>query len=97
MTLHENQELFKSVLYLGSQPQSAGGLGINEQYLEKDYWICHCLGQLAVSKQSSMLAFKGGTSLTKAYEIGHRFSEDIDLAVINADSLSDNQLKKTFA
>lgn len=94
MKLHENQELFKSVLYLASQSQSSGGLGISEQYLEKDYWICHCLGQLAASNYSSLVAFKGGTSLTKAYGIGHRFSEDIDLAVISVDKLSENQVKK---
>ncbi|MDE6298143.1 MAG: nucleotidyl transferase AbiEii/AbiGii toxin family protein [Muribaculaceae bacterium] len=37
--------------------------------------------------------FKGGTSLSKAHFIGSRFSEDIDVAIINADSLNGNQRK----
>ena len=37
--------------------------------------------------------FKGGTSLTKAYGIGSRFSEDIDIAISEAWTLSGNQLK----
>ena len=37
--------------------------------------------------------FKGGTSLTKAYGIGSRFSEDIDIAIAEAWNLKGNQLK----
>lgn len=37
--------------------------------------------------------FKGGTSLTKAYGIGARFSEDIDIAIAEAWTMSGNQLK----
>lgn len=37
--------------------------------------------------------FKGGTSLTKAYGIGSRFSEDIDIAIADASDLTGNQLK----
>lgn len=37
--------------------------------------------------------FKGGTSLTKCYSIGNRFSEDVDIAISEAWTLSGNQLK----
>lgn len=36
--------------------------------------------------------FKGGTSLSKAYRLLHRFSQDIDLAVFKGDK-SNNALK----
>ena len=38
--------------------------------------------------------FKGGTSLSKAYGCIERFSEDVDLAVIIDEELSNNQIKK---
>ena len=37
--------------------------------------------------------FKGGTSLSKAHKIGNRFSEDIDIAISDGDSLIGNQSK----
>ena len=37
--------------------------------------------------------FKGGTSLSKAYKLVKRFSEDIDLALLQQDELSSNQIK----
>jgi predicted nucleotidyltransferase component of viral defense system len=39
--------------------------------------------------------FKGGTSLSKAYGIGARFSDDIDVAIAEAWTLKDNQLRKS--
>ncbi|RRD62769.1 hypothetical protein EII40_01585 [Tannerella forsythia] len=39
------------------------------------------------------VVFKEGTSLAKAYRLTNRFSEDIDIAVIDAESFSGNQLK----
>jgi Nucleotidyl transferase AbiEii toxin, Type IV TA system len=47
--------------------------------VEKDYWIMHCLHGL----QQLGMAFelKGGTSLSKAYGIIDRFSEDIDIRI----------------
>ena len=53
--------------------------GIDPSLVEKDYWIMHCLYGL----QQTGLTFKlkGGTSLSKAYGIIHRFSEDIDLQI----------------
>lgn len=47
--------------------------------LEKDVWVVWTLGALFDSPLAADLTFKGGTSLSKAYKIIERFSEDIDL------------------
>jgi hypothetical protein len=47
--------------------------------LEKDVWVVWALNALFTSALASDLTFKGGTSLSKAYKIIDRFSEDIDL------------------
>ena len=54
---------------------------IDIRYVEKDYWITRSLGLLAQSPYAERVVFKGGTSLTKAYRLTQRFSEDIDLAI----------------
>lgn len=53
--------------------------GINPALVEKDYWIMHCLHGL----QQLGLTFelKGGTSLSKGFQIINRFSEDIDIRI----------------
>lgn len=48
---------------------------------------------MAQNPNAEKVVFKGGTSLSKAYRLTNRFSEDIDIAVIDADSFSGNQLK----
>ena len=47
--------------------------------LEKDVWVVWTLGALFDSALATNLTFKGGTSLSKAYQVIDRFSEDIDL------------------
>ena len=47
--------------------------------LEKDVWVVWTLGALFNSPLATDLTFKGGTSLSKAYKVIDRFSEDIDL------------------
>jgi hypothetical protein len=47
--------------------------------LEKDIWVVWALQGLFESKIGEHLVFKGGTSLSKGYDIIERFSEDIDL------------------
>lgn len=47
--------------------------------LEKDIWVVWALRALFESSLSVDLTFKGGTSLSKAYKVIDRFSEDIDL------------------
>lgn len=61
--------------------QAAANLGFgNPQIVEKDFWVCWTLRRLfALEKFEPYLTFKGGTSLSKAYQLIERFSEDIDL------------------
>ena len=47
--------------------------------LEKDIWVVWALEGLFTSPFGDHLVFKGGTSLSKGYNIIQRFSEDIDL------------------
>lgn len=54
--------------------------GVNESVLEKDYWVCFALDYLfRVCKWKDAFTFKGGTSLSKCFQLINRFSEDIDL------------------
>jgi len=93
MKLHENKELFADAINAASRPKSEGGLGIKSIFIEKDYWICRSLKLMAQGDKDGKMVFKGGTSLAKAYGIGARFSEDIDVAIAEAWTLSGNQLK----
>ncbi len=47
--------------------------------LEKDAWVVWALATLCGSPLGEHLVFKGGTSLSKAYGVIRRFSEDVDL------------------
>jgi len=58
--------------------------------IEKDYWVTQALRALQ-EHHSGELIFKGGTSLSKAYKLIQRFSEDIDLLVHETGSLSRSQ------
>lgn len=93
MRLHENKQLFSDAINAASRPKSEGGLGIKSIFIEKDYWICRSLKLMAEGDKEGKAVFKGGTSLSKTYGIGARFSEDIDVAIAEAWTLSGNQLK----
>ncbi len=59
---------------------TAAKMKISEAVIEKDFWVCYMLDYLFHrSAWKDHLAFKGGTSLSKAYNLIKRFSEDIDL------------------
>jgi hypothetical protein len=49
--------------------------------VEKDWWVTHTLSIIFSMSCASSLVFKGGTSLSKAWNLIERFSEDIDLAL----------------
>lgn len=61
---------------------AAAKLGLSQDIIEKDFWVCWTLNQLfsATSCKNDLL-FKGGTSLSKVYRIIERFSEDIDISI----------------
>lgn len=55
-------------------------MGVDFTIVEKDFWVCWILKSLfALPGEQPKLTFKGGTSLSKAYGIIDRFSEDIDV------------------
>lgn len=93
MRLHENPQLFREAINFASRPAVQGGLGISPLFIEKDYWISRSLRLMAEDDTGNRTVFKGGTSLSKAYGIGARFSEDVDVAIAEAWTLSGNQLK----
>lgn len=55
--------------------------GIAQQAVEKDWWVTVILRALFRCGCAGSLMFKGGTSLSKAWGVIDRFSEDIDLAI----------------
>ena len=93
MKLHEEKQLFADAINAASRPKNEGGLGIKSIFIEKDYWISRSLKLMAEGDTDGKAVFKGGTSLSKAYGIGARFSEDIDVAIAEAWTLNGNQLK----
>jgi len=78
MNLHLHSEEFKQLITITSQ-----NLAIEEIYVEKDYFVVLALKSLSESDHRNNGIFKGGTSLSKVYGIIKRFSEDIDLAIVN--------------
>ena len=66
-------------------------LGTPLQNVEKDFWVSWVLDLLFNGRDAGepRLLFKGGTSLSKAYGLISRFSEDIDITVFREDSSTD--------
>lgn len=59
---------------------TANELKMSEAIVEKDFWVCFMLEALfEYSPYKDYFAFKGGTSLSKSFQLIERFSEDIDL------------------
>lgn len=78
--------------------------GLPAQSIEKDLWVCWTLRELfQLPPWSAHLTFKGGTSLSKAWKLIERFSEDIDLVIdreylgFGGEMLSINKQKKLKA
>lgn len=62
--------------------EAANRRDLTETVLEKDFWVCWTLRRITlIPELGTHLTFKGGTSLSKAYGIIERFSEDIDLTI----------------
>jgi hypothetical protein len=70
--------------------QAATHLGINEAFVEKDFWaievlrVCAAGDEIVVDGAAKPVSvvFKGGTSLSRVYGLIERFSEDIDILVV---------------
>lgn len=62
--------------------QTAARKGWVASSVEKDFWVCWILRHLfAMPELAGRLTFKGGTSLSKAWGLIDRFSEDVDLTI----------------
>ena len=49
--------------------------------VEKDFWVCWALQRIFLNSALPGPLFKGGTSLSKAYKVIERFSEDVDIVL----------------
>lgn len=68
---NDRRELFRN---------TADKMGLNDAIVEKDFWVCFTLDYLFHrSRWKDAITFKGGTSLSKAFNLISRFSEDIDI------------------
>ena len=55
--------------------------GLYPQIIEKDLWVTTVLQLIFSFPFADKLVFKGGTSLSKVWNVIQRFSEDIDMTV----------------
>jgi predicted nucleotidyltransferase component of viral defense system len=55
--------------------------GISAESVEKDWWVTLVLRALFSSSFADNISFKGGTSLSKCWNLIERISEDIDIAI----------------
>ena len=87
MNLHLDHEAFSELIIAASNE-----LHIPPGIIEKDYYVTLALKELA-SRVKGMV-FKGGTSLTKCYQILDRFSEDIDISYAAAEGVPGESRKR---
>jgi hypothetical protein len=67
-------------------------LGSTDFIIEKDFWVSWILEKIFTDKYlSEILCFKGGTSLSKAFHLIERFSEDVDLILSQEIVLKDGE------
>lgn len=89
-----NKELLEDLIYITSERSKIRG-----DIIEKDYYVCLILKELASKQKEYFAYFKGGTAVYKMLNVMRRFSEDIDLTVkvIKDDSNNSNKnrLKKS--
>ncbi len=88
MKLHENKTLFRQAVQF-----TADQIKIPAIYVEKDYWVTYTLFTIFNNEIGKDTVFKGGTALSKCYNMIERFSEDIDLVVLRREGETDSKLK----
>ena len=71
--------------------QVADATNIPAAIVEKDYWITYVLYRLKKSEFGDKFIFKGGTSLSKGWNLIERFSEDIDLLFIPEEGMGSSK------
>lgn len=94
MNLHLNKEVFVEII-----DTLNARTGIALDIIEKDYYVCLILMEIAKTQDVSKAYFKGGTAIYKILDEMSRFSEDIDLTVKvleeESNTKNKNRLKKT--
>jgi len=74
--------------------QTANKIGLPVQAVEKDLWVTVILQVLFTLSFADKLVFKGGSSLSKVWNLIQRFSEDIDLVIDRSIFNSEGDLTK---
>jgi hypothetical protein len=87
MRLHENKTLYRQAIQF-----TADKMKMPVIYVEKDYWLTFVLFTIFNNEIGKDTIFKGGTALSKCYNLIERFSEDIDLIVLRREAESNNKL-----
>ena len=88
MKLHLNSKLFRDAVRITAQQ-----MNIPPEFVEKDYWVTLALYLIFNNEIGKDAIFKGGTALSKCFNMIDRFSEDIDLVVLRRKGETDNKLK----
>ena len=88
MNLHENISLYRDAIRFTAQQ-----MNLKPEYIEKDYWVTYALFTIFNNEIGKDTVFKGGTALSKCYNMIERFSEDIDLVVLRREGETDSKLK----
>lgn len=89
MNLHLDKELFTEMIDTLNERT-----GIALDIIEKDYYVCLILIEIAKNQRESKVYFKGGTAIYKILDKMNRFSEDIDLTVRILEEESNTRNKK---
>ncbi len=88
MKLHQDIKLFHDAVRFTAQQ-----MNIPPEFVEKDYWVTYALFTIFNNKIGKDTVFKGGTALSKCFNMIERFSEDIDLVVLRREGETDSKLK----
>lgn len=75
--------------------ETANSFGLPSAAVEKDWWVVQTLALVFNTAIAPYTVFKGGTSLSKAWNLIERFSEDIDLALDRSFLGFDKEMTKT--
>lgn len=90
MQLHNHKEEFETIVKAVAEEY-----GLRNFQVEKDYYVSLFLKELNNLESNVQVVFKGGTSLSKCYNVIDRFSEDIDLAVnFNSNKVTQGQRRR---
>lgn len=76
MLLHLNKFEFENFIEIIKERED-----VDKDIIEKDYYVCLVLKELAKKQDYLKAYFKGGTSVYKILDTMNRFSEDIDLTI----------------